>query len=184
MIQSKALLIFILCATTSCGMLKRGEIPWEQKPKTSTPVLVSSTSKATSKVAEPINLSKKEADIKTSLDLAFKDWKGVPYVLGGTGYSGVDCSSFMQIVFADYFEIELPRNTRQQMKEGGSVKKNKIKMGDLVFFKTGRNTFHVGVMVNNEQFLHASTSSGVMVSGLKERYWSDAYLTTRRIFKS
>tara|TARA_R110000868_G_scaffold259361_3_gene517203 strand:- start:33278 stop:33772 length:495 start_codon:yes stop_codon:yes gene_type:complete len=163
-------------------MVKRGAIPWEERKNTEAVQLPVATSIATiPSTSSPSSLSKDEKTIKSSLDLAYKDWKGVPYILGGTGYAGVDCSSFMQIVFADYFETNLPRNTREQMKVGSSVKKNKIKMGDIVFFKTGRNTFHVGVMVNNEQFLHASTSSGVMISGLQERYWSNAYLTTRRI---
>ncbi len=51
----------------------------------------------------------------------------------------------------------------------------------MVFFKTGRNTFHVGVMINTEQFMHASTSSGVIISNIQNRYWADAYLTARRV---
>lgn len=167
---------------SSCGIVKKGTIPWEErdrKREIEVPV-AAAVAKATDTNAI-LKLSKGEKEIKSSLDLAFKDWKGVPYVLGGTGYSGVDCSSFMQIVFADYFELELPRNTREQMKVGKSVKKNRIKLGDMVFFKTGRNSYHVGVMINNEQFLHASTSSGVMISGIQERYWANAYLTTRRV---
>jgi len=107
--------------------------------------------------------------------------KGVPYLLGGNGYDGIDCSAFLQIVFADYFDIKLPRVTADQIKVGKSVKKNNIKIGDLVFFRTGKKTMHAGIMINDQQFMHASTSSGVMISALQERYWSDAYLTTRRV---
>lgn len=182
MIRHLYIIIITGILVSSCGIVKRGTIPWEERSKKETsrpPLAVSvATIPATS---TSTRLSKGEKEIKSSLDLAFKDWKGVPYVLGGTGYNGVDCSSFMQIVFADYFEIELPRNTREQMKEGSSVKKNKIRLGDIIFFKTGRDSYHVGVMINNEQFLHASTSSGVMISGIQERYWANAYLTTRRI---
>ena len=81
-----------------------------------------------------------------------------------------------------YFEIKIPRVTADQIRVGKSVKKKNIKIGDLVFFRTGKKTLHVGIMINNEQFLHASTSSGVMISALQQRYWSDAYLTTRRVF--
>ncbi len=183
MIRNFTLVLLFGILASSCGMVKRGTIPWEERKKNEA---IEAAIAATSASNEPVNtnnarLSKGEKEIKSSLDLAYKDWKGVPYVLGGTGYNGVDCSSFMQIVFSDYFEIDLPRNTREQMKEGSSVKRNKIKLGDMVFFKTGRDSYHVGVMINNEQFLHASTSSGVMISGLQERYWADAYLTTRRI---
>ena len=105
----------------------------------------------------------------------------MPYILGGSSYKGVDCSSFMQIVYKDYFDITLPRNTREQMKTGRAVKRRNISLGDMVFFKTGRNTFHVGVMINSEQFMHASTSSGVIISNIQNRYWADAYLTARRV---
>jgi len=182
MIRNLFILISLIILLSSCGMVKRGTIPWEErKEREDNPTPVSISTATVPSTSITTNLSKSEKEIISSLDLAYKDWKGVPYVLGGTGYNGVDCSSFMQIVFADYFEMELPRNTREQMKEGKSVRKNRIKLGDMIFFKTGRDSYHVGVMINNEQFLHASTSSGVMISGIQERYWADAYLTTRRI---
>ncbi len=182
MIRNLQIIILFGILTSSCGMVKRGTIPWEERKKKETvEAAIAATKVSNPEPESSVRLSKDEKAIKSALDLAYKDWKGVPYILGGAGYTGVDCSSFMQIVFGDYFEIKLPRNTREQMKEGSSVKRNKIKLGDMVFFKTGRDSYHVGVMVNNEQFLHASTSSGVMISGLQERYWADAYLTTRRV---
>jgi cell wall-associated NlpC family hydrolase len=171
----------------SCGIVKRGTIPWEERAKKI------EAKEAVARVNPPTNisvatstpeskaLSKDEKKLRSKLDEAFKDWKGVPYLLGGTGYDGVDCSGFLQAVFADYFGVKLPRVTADQIKTGKSVKKNEIKIGDIVFFKTGRKTMHAGVMINDQQFMHASTSSGVMISALQERYWSDSYLTTRRV---
>lgn len=183
MVKQTALLLALGLILTSCGMVKRGTIPWEQGVEQEAKPNGSSLPTAASVAASSrsANLSKSEKAIVEALDIAYKDWKGVPYVLGGSGYNGVDCSSFMQIVFEDYFQIKLPRNTREQMKIGSSVRRNRIQLGDMVFFKTGRDSYHVGVMVNDQQFLHASTSSGVMISGLEEAYWSDRYLTTRRI---
>ena len=184
------LVLIVGLLTSSCGMVKRGTIPWEERAKKEAErAVVAVNDTPGDRVETPRNLSKDEKTVKNSLDAAYKDWKGIPYLLGGTGYDGVDCSSFMQIVFEDYFEIELPRSTREQMKVGKSVKKDKIKLGDMVFFKTGTDTYHVGVMVNNEQFMHASTSSGVMISGLQERYWADfifdyATYSIRRLYKS
>ena len=177
------LLVWIFFA--SCGLVKRGVIPWEERAKKVSAQKEKEVSIPPSAIAvsttESRALSKDEKKLRSKLDEAFKDWKGVPYVLGGNGYDGVDCSSFLQIVFADYFNMKLPRVTTDQIKTGKSVKKNGIKIGDIVFFRTGRNTLHAGVMINDQQFMHASTSSGVMISALQERYWSDAYLTTRRI---
>lgn len=187
MIIKVRLLLLLGILMSGCGVVKRGTIPWEiEKKKKKEETTVINEPKATpvvavEKEADKEKFTKSEKALKKSLDEAFGDWKGVPYLLGGTGYEGVDCSSFMQIVFEDYFEIKLPRNTKEQIKVGKSVKKKSIAIGDLVFFKTGKNTLHVGVMVNSQEFMHASTSSGVMISGLQERYWSERYLTTRRV---
>lgn len=127
------------------------------------------------------------ADVQQSyvldaLNQAHTDWRGTPYILGGSGIGGIDCSSFTQIVFDDYFGIKLPRNTRQQLQEGSSVRRNHMRPGDLVFFKTGRNLLHVGIVMEGDRFLHASVSSGVVISRLSQRYWSTKYLGSRRIF--
>ena len=120
-------------------------------------------------------------NILDALNQAHIDWKGTPYILGGSGIGGVDCSSFTQIVFSDYFGVELPRNTRQQIRVGNSIRRSFMRPGDLVFFKTGRNLLHVGIVMDNERFLHASVSSGVMISNLRQRYWATKYLASRRI---
>ncbi|CAN5197184.1 bifunctional murein DD-endopeptidase/murein LD-carboxypeptidase [soil metagenome] len=116
-----------------------------------------------------------------SLNRAHEDWQGTPYILGGSGIGGVDCSSFTQIVFRDYFGKTLPRNTRQQLQVGNGVRRNHINPGDLIFFRTGRNLLHVGIAMENGEFLHASVSSGVMISNLDQRYWASRYLATRRL---
>lgn len=110
-------------------------------------------------------------------------WQGVPYVLGGTSRSGVDCSAFVMIVMREQFGINLPRTTREQMQVGVNVRRSRLRVGDLVFFQTGRTTFHVGIMLDNKRFLHASTSRGPMISSLDERYWSQRYLRARRVMR-
>ncbi|MFO7848020.1 MAG: NlpC/P60 family protein [Balneolaceae bacterium] len=125
--------------------------------------------------------SELQRDILNALNQAHQDWKGTPYILGGSGISGVDCSSFTQIVFDEYFGFTLPRNTRQQLREGSSIRRNYIRPGDLIFFRTGRSLLHVGVAMEDGRFLHASVSSGVMISSIDQRYWASRYLATRRI---
>ncbi len=93
----------------------------------------------------------------------------------------MDCSAFMQIVFEDYFAKKIPRSTREQFGAGKKVRKRSVRPGDMVFFKTGRKSFHVGVMVNDTEFLHASVSSGVMISNLESSYWEQRYYTARRV---
>lgn len=112
---------------------------------------------------------------------AHETWQGTPYILGGSGTNGVDCSSFTQIVFDEKFDVSLPRNTREQLNIGKGVRRYSIRPGDLIFFKTTRQDFHVGIAVNREEFLHASVSSGVMISSLGDYYWAGRYLGARRV---
>lgn len=109
---------------TSCGVVKRGAIPWEDAT-----VVEGSTA------IVPINMSRSERALRSKLDDAHSDWKGTRYLLGGTSSRGIDCSAFMQVVYKDYFGVTLPRTTREQMQLGNSVRKRNIKIGDLVFLK-------------------------------------------------
>lgn len=120
-------------------------------------------------------------EVKVSLMQAYRDWKGTPYVLGGASQNGVDCSKFVEIVFDDYFDISLPTNTRTQLNAGEGIRRAGIRTGDLVFFRTGRKSLHVGIAVNRGEFLHASTSNGVMISKLGNSYWRKRFLAARRI---
>ena len=67
------------------------------------------------------------------------------------------------------------------MKLGKSIAKNELKTGDLVFFRTSRNTRHVGIYLNDNKFIHASSSKGVTTSSLKNKYWSQKYWTAKRL---
>lgn len=118
---------------------------------------------------------------RVSLEQAYRDWRGTPYVLGGRSESGVDCSSFVSIVFDDYFGVQLPMNTRRQMNRGQGVRLQSLRTGDLIFFQTGRRTLHVGIIVEGREFLHASTSQGVTLSNLNDNYWSSRYIGARRV---
>lgn len=119
--------------------------------------------------------------MKSSLMQAYRDWKGVPYLLGGASPDGVDCSSFTSIVLDEYFDVDIPVTTRKQLAQGKEVRRKSIQTGDLVFFRTGRSTLHVGILVNSTEFMHASTSSGVMISDIREPYWASKYLGARRV---
>ena len=111
------------------------------------------------------------------------EWAGTPYVLGGSGRKGVDCSGCVQTTFFDRFGIKLPRQTKDQANYGQYIDKADIQTGDLVFFKTGRgpNGYHVGIYVKEDKFLHASTKGGVIYSSLNSDYWRKAYWQARRI---
>ncbi|HGN1705946.1 TPA: bifunctional murein DD-endopeptidase/murein LD-carboxypeptidase [Providencia rettgeri] len=120
-------------------------------------------------------------DTKSKIMKQYANWKGVAYRLGGTTKSGIDCSSFVQRTFFEQFGVELPRTTSEQESSGKSVKRNNLKAGDLVLFKTGRRMKHVGIYIGDDKFVHASTSNGVIVSEMTNTYWSKRYYASRRI---
>lgn len=108
-------------------------------------------------------------------------WEGTPYRLGGITQSGVDCSAFVQNVMRAAFNVQMPRTTREQINFGSSVNPRRMKTGDIVFFQTGRNTLHVGIMLNDGNFMHAGTSTGVTIAHLSESYWRQRFLRARRV---
>ncbi|MGF1755042.1 NlpC/P60 family protein [Vibrio makurazakiensis] len=111
----------------------------------------------------------------------YAQWKGVPYLYGGTSFQGVDCSAFVQTIVRDATQQLLPRTTHKQSTHGIEVSYSEVRSGDLVFFKTSRTTNHVGVYLGNMQFLHASTSKGVIISRLDNPYWASVFWQFRRV---
>lgn len=111
-----------------------------------------------------------------------RTYLGVPYKLGGTTKKGIDCSGFTQVVFKNNGS-SIPRTTGQQYKTGKAVAKSNLEQGDLVFFNTsGKGVSHVGIYVGNNNFIHASTSQGVMISSINDPYyWGSRYIGARRV---
>ncbi|PWI34714.1 hydrolase [Vibrio albus] len=111
----------------------------------------------------------------------YNKWKGTPYSFGGTEKSGIDCSAFVQVVFSEAQRMTLPRTTKAQSKLGYSISLDNIKSGDLVFFKTSYKQRHVGIYIDNQLFMHASTSKGVTISRLDNPYWASVFWQARRL---
>ena len=109
------------------------------------------------------------------------EWKGVPYQFGGLTKQGVDCSGFIYLTFAEEFGIRIPRTTQSQVLKGQVIDQADLVPGDLVFFMTGYNQRHIGIYVGKKQFIHTSSSRGVMLSRLDNPYWQSAYWHARRI---
>ena len=111
------------------------------------------------------------------------EWRGVPYREGGLSKRGVDCSGFVYLTYQSRFGIRLPRTTRGQAAVGRPVSQRELRPGDLVFFHTKWKTNHVGIYLGNGQFIHASTSRGVMASELNNPYWRKAYWKAVRLMR-
>lgn len=105
-------------------------------------------------------------------------WYGTQYCFGGSTDSCIDCSSFTQVILRDVYNVKIPRNSQQQFDASTKIEVENLKEGDLVFFNTVSASMvitHVGVYVCNNKFVHASTSKGVTISDLSEKYFAKAF---------
>lgn len=120
-----------------------------------------------------------------------RQWQETPYISGGTQKNGADCSGFVMSVYNESFHLTLPRTTILQMQKGQrisgrNIKMTKLRAGDLVFFKTGRGLhgYHVGIYLENGDFIHLSTKSGAKIANLSNSYWKKRFKKAVRYLKS
>jgi len=107
---------------------------------------------------------------------------GKYYRSGGTEPgTGFDCSGFTSWVFAAN-GINLPRSSREQFLEGKVIDRNQLQSGDLVFFRKKKTISHVGIYLENGQFIHSSRKGDtVKISSLSEPIWEQHFAGARRI---
>ncbi|WP_298754830.1 C40 family peptidase [uncultured Psychroserpens sp.] len=142
------------------------------------------TSKASTKTSTATTTSSKE--IKNIIDYA-KTFEGTRYKYGGTTKKGMDCSGLVVTAFKKE-DILLPRTTGDLSKRGDWIDVKEVQEGDLLFFATKKNSRkinHVGIVTDSRpghvEFIHSTTSRGVITSNLSEKYWYLAYVQARRV---
>ena len=130
--------------------------------------------------AEPFDLAQRMLVLDSRITQTALRYLGVPYMWGGTSFAGVDCSGFVQAVFAKN-GIELPRMADEQFSVGHRIAMQLLMPGDLVFFETYTSgASHVGIYLGNGKFIHASTR-GVVIDALSMNYYASRYLGARRL---
>ncbi len=116
-----------------------------------------------------------------------RTYMGTPYRWGGTTRTGMDCSGLLVTTFRSC-GLNLPRTSAEQSETGRLVSIYEVVPGDLVFFATkGRRVSHVGMVTevrgkHNIQFIHASSSLGVIESNLFSDYYQKNFVKARRPF--
>ena len=104
-----------------------------------------------------------QPDVKSRLMDQYASWKGVRYRLGGSTRKGSIARHSCSVLSVNNL-AELPRSTSEQQDSGKSISRTQLRTGDLVLFRAGSTGRHVGIYIGNNQFVHASTSSGVTIS--------------------
>lgn len=112
-------------------------------------------------------------------------WVGTPYKYGRSDKGvATDCSGLVLVVYQEVANIKLPRNSAQQAEFCKELKAKDIMPGDLVFFATGKDkkkVSHVGVMIDESKFVHASSSKGVIVSDMSGSYYQKTFIKFGRV---
>lgn len=117
-----------------------------------------------------------------------KEYLGAPYRKGGTSKKGFDCSGFARTVYDRLLGIDLPHSSGDQFQspELQKIDTRELQTGDLVFFgsntkkKKTKRINHVGVYLSDGQFIHASSSEGIIVSSLDDKYWKKRFVGSKR----
>lgn len=129
---------------------------------------------------------------RTNRDLQFRKminqirfYLGTPYKYGGDSKRGMDCSGFVYRIFRESYNFTLPHNASQQYLRSRKISSQQMSIGDLVFFSINRNgnISHVGIYLGKSNFAHASTSLGVTISKLTERYYQSRFVGAGRILE-
>jgi peptidoglycan DL-endopeptidase LytE len=122
------------------------------------------------------------ASTRLKLVQAGFDLIGMRYRFGASGNGAFDCSGLVKSLFSK-FNIDLPRSSKEQFKQGQKISKDNLQVGDLVFFSSGgTQPTHVGIYVGDNKFLHAARKARqVVVSDLSKIWYTMRYIGARRV---
>jgi len=124
----------------------------------------------------------RDLSIQKNLRKEVNLWLGTPYRYGGNTQKGVDCSGFVNAVYLSVYHIQLPRSSKEIYARCKKISLRDLQEGDLVFFDyEGKGVSHVGLYLSDGQYVHASTSKGVVISALDNAFSKKKFVGAGRI---
>ena len=104
---------------------------------------------------------------------------GTEYTLGGTTPDeGFDTGGFVQYVYNQAWQYDLPRYGKQQWKEGTEIPMEEAEPGDILFFQG--SSIIPAIYIGNKQMIVTTASKGVTVINLTTSdYWPSRYMGAR-----
>jgi cell wall-associated NlpC family hydrolase len=127
-------------------------------------------------------IEEKKAAKPTNLEKYAREWLGAKYVYGAASKKKTDCSGYVMQVYKGFYGISLDHSSQHMFDDGRgySIRRTKLQEGDLVFFGNFWKISHVGIYLKGNRFIHASTSSGVIITPMDDKYWASKYKGARR----
>jgi probable lipoprotein NlpC len=136
-------------------------------------------------VKRPLRTGNATGVLASVIDNA-RGYQGTPYLFGGTTRLGMDCSALLQLSFAEA-GVTIPRSSNEQAAWGDPIKPTELKPGDFLFFGASPGSqviTHVGMVtvVDGEgvEFIHASTSLGVIENSFEADYYLSRFIRAVR----
>lgn len=147
-----------------------------------------SSKKITSTPGHPeiseLHIGKADKTQKKIVEEAYT-WLGTPYKYAGEEKGkGADCSGMVMMVYKTATGEKIPRNSAKQAEYCTRIDASDVSTGDLVFFATGKDpnrVSHVGIVLDDENFIHASSSKGVVVSKFANTYYQKKFIMYGRV---
>lgn len=161
------------------------QVQKQDSTKATEKIADSSSTKKTAQKVDAASKPKKEtkpAARPTNLEKYAKEWLGAKYVYGAASKKKTDCSGYVMQVYKGFYGISLDHNAQRIYDDGRgySIRRTKLQEGDLVFFGNFWKISHVGIYLKGNRFIHASTSDGVVITSMDDKYWSSKYKGARR----
>lgn len=116
------------------------------------------------------------------------DWAlqqlGKPYIWGGSGPEGYDCSGLVTQAALHTVGASLPRTTQQEVFSPAlaALERGQLQKGDLIFFQLHGEWDHVGIYLGDGRMVHAPRpGKTVEIVDVTSGYYATHPMTYRRV---